>query len=274
MNAPKIIPSIEELGKRIREHTGLCFGEFPLASVWLLDAVRRRQSVTGCFDEAEYARMALTNGLEFQNLVCAIVPSTGSLFFRDDFNFRSLYQLVREGHLPRHPGKPLRVLSAPCSTGEEPYSIAITLLEAGLSPEAFAIDAMDVNKARIIAAVSGRYSAPIVRLVPPDLLLKYFFRADSMQLNGEVQLKAEVTERVRFRTESLTLLGCLPVSATYDVVFCCHLMIYLTKEAQAIARKNIYQAANPGCYFFVSGHSEWPGLKPTAQGTSCMLNRL
>ena len=73
------------------------------------------------------------------------VVVTETWFFRDREPFGALVRLVLEEWLPSHPAEPVRLLSLPCSSGEEPYSLVMALLEAGVPPERFRIDAVDIS---------------------------------------------------------------------------------------------------------------------------------
>lgn len=205
--------------------------------------------------ESDYARVALADDSEFAHLVDCVVATVTTRFFRDTVPFETLGRLVGDGVLPRDG---LRVLCLPCSTGEEAYSIAITLLNAGRSPESFTVDAVDVKRGRIEFARRNCYEAERVREVPAGLLARFFVRvADQFQVVGDV------AKRVRFWADSVTRPECLPGVPTYDLVFCKNLMVYLSREARALAWSHIRSAAKPGCVFCITPHEEafFPGLE-------------
>ena len=107
-------------------------------------AVEQRQIACGLPDRAAYLRHLQTVARELEELIeTVVVPETW--FFRDTEPFVYLNQYVRSEWLKAN-FSILRVLSVPCSTGEEPYSIAMTLLDSGLNPTQFCIDAVDVHK--------------------------------------------------------------------------------------------------------------------------------
>jgi len=168
------------------------------------------------------------------------VPETW--FFRDGEPFVCLARFAARG--PR----PLRVLSVPCATGEEPYSIAIALLEAGLAPGEFTIDAVDISAHAIAVARCAVYGKSSFRHPMPGLIEKHFDPAER-----GYRLHAEVAAQVRFRQANL-LEGLAP-ALPYHAIYCRNLLIYLHQEARqkvvAILRGLL---AADGVLF--AGHSE------------------
>jgi chemotaxis protein methyltransferase WspC len=168
------------------------------------------------------------------------VPETW--FFRDGEPFVCLARFAAHG--PR----PLRVLSVPCATGEEPYSIAIALLEAGLAPGEFTIDAVDISAHAIAVARCAVYGKSSFRHPMPGLIEKHF---DPVEQG--YRLHDEVAAQVRFRQANL-LEGLAP-ALPYHAIYCRNLLIYLHQEARqkvvAILRGLL---AADGVLF--AGHSE------------------
>ena len=168
------------------------------------------------------------------------VPETW--FFRDGEPFVCLARFAARG--PR----PLRVLSVPCATGEEPYSIAIALLEAGLAPGEFTIDAVDISAHAIAVARCAVYGKSSFRHPMPGLIEKHFDPVEQVY-----RLHDEVAAQVRFRQANL-LEGLAP-ALPYHAIYCRNLLIYLHQEARqkvvAILRGLL---AADGVLF--AGHSE------------------
>ena len=245
------------IGAELRDRTGLGFGELPLADGWVQRAVRTRMEWTGIANEADYARLALGDDTEFGRLVNQVMPSVSARFFRYTEPWRAFAKLIREQLLPNFGGEGLRILSLPCSTGEEAYSIAISLLAAGFPPDGFKVDAVDVKSDRIRAAVENGYARERLEEVSPDLLTRFFVR------DGEkFRVQAEAVDRVNFRADSVTRPGCLPDRPTYHVIFCQNLLIYLSAAAREVAKEHFKKAARPGCLFFVGiDASLWPELE-------------
>lgn len=170
-------------------------------------------------------------------------------FFRNPEHFRALAEAVLR-QLPVDPaGRPIRIWSAGCATGEEPYSIALTLLEAGASSAE--VVGTDVSQAALEAARAGRYSRRAVRLVADPLLDRYFQREGDQFLVGE-----EARRLVRF--EHLNLIQePFPTArfSGWDVIFCRNVIIYLAPESVRRLVRIFTECLPPGGVLFL-GPSE------------------
>jgi len=187
-------------------------------------AVQLRLTATGLSDAAAYFEHLLGSPEEQQDLVeLVVVPETW--FFRD----RRPYAYLRE-HLARLlqgglPSQPLRLLSAPCSTGEEPYSMAMTLLDLGLPQEAFSIDAIDISRQSIRRARQAVYGKHSFRGVS-EAEQQQHFQATAQGL----ALQPAISKTVHFRRANL-MVGLAELATRYDVIFCRNLLIYLEEAA-------------------------------------------
>jgi len=149
-----------------------------------------------------------------------------SWFFRDRqvFNFVADVAIT----LTPLPGRsPVRVLCAPCASGEEPYSVAMALLDAGLQPAQFSIDAVDVSRAALERAQRGRYSANAFRNADCTFRDRWFRTEGSTAV-----LDDRVRGCVRFDWANLLDDRSMAERGPYDVIFCRNLLIYLTAEAR------------------------------------------
>ncbi|KVF79641.1 MCP methyltransferase [Burkholderia sp. FL-7-2-10-S1-D7] len=152
-----------------------------------------------------------------------IVPETW--FFRDREAFATLARFAAE-RLAAMPGRVIRVLSAPCSTGEEPYSAAMALLDAGLDPASFAIDAIDLSARAIEQARLGCYGRNAFRGTTTEFRSRYFTPvADGWLLDERVRAC------VQFRQANLVEPG-IDAGIRYDFVFCRNVLIYFDRDAQ------------------------------------------
>ncbi|MBR8101999.1 protein-glutamate O-methyltransferase CheR, partial [Burkholderia cenocepacia] len=152
-----------------------------------------------------------------------VVPETW--FFRDREAFATLARLAAE-RLAAMPGRVIRVLSAPCSTGEEPYSAAMALLDAGLEPASFAIDAIDLSPRAIEQARLGCYGRNAFRGTATEFRTRYFTPTRDGWLLDE-----RVRACVQFGHANLVE----PLADTgirYDFVFCRNVLIYFDRDAQ------------------------------------------
>ncbi|HMK65002.1 MAG TPA: protein-glutamate O-methyltransferase CheR [Thermodesulfobacteriota bacterium] len=158
----------------------------------------------------------------------------------------------------------IRVWSAGCSTGEEPYTIAITLLEAKESysdwePE---ILATDISTKVLNSAQSGIYSCQKVQSLSREVLKKYFLRGDN-QWRDFVKVKPEVKRAVTFRR--FNLMGSLPEAEPFDCIFCRNVMIYFDKETRNALIQRFYNHLEKEGVLFI-GHSEsLTGMKHSFQ---------
>jgi chemotaxis protein methyltransferase CheR len=170
-------------------------------------------------------------------------------FFRNPEHFSALAEAVLPVLLLRPTDRPIRIWSAGCATGEEPYSIALTLLEAGI--QSAEILGTDVSEAALDVARASRYSRRAVRLVPGPLLDRYFHRDKDHFLAGEA-----LRRLVRFECHNLAqepfpaarFTGC-------DVVFCRNVIIYLTPESVRRLVRTLAECLTPGGVLFL-GPSE------------------
>ena len=119
-------------------------------------AVRRRMEECGIDDSAAYLEYLNTSTKEWDELLEAvIVPETW--FFRNGESFTFLGRYVKSQWMPKNKNDILRALSIPCSTGEEPYSMAMTFMDAGLPNDRFSIDAVDISNKGLRKAEQGVY---------------------------------------------------------------------------------------------------------------------
>jgi chemotaxis protein methyltransferase WspC len=164
---------------------------------------------------------------QLQALIEAVVvPETW--FFRDAEAFNALVGLARVRLLDQ-PFKPVRILSMPCSTGEEAYTIAMAMLDAGIAPERFSIDAIDVSGRALDFARRARYGSNAFRSRALGFRDRFFKPAGE-----QWRLLPEVSERVRFRQANLLTLDPQTLEP-FDFVFCRNVLIYFGRETQHTA---------------------------------------
>lgn len=203
-------------------------------------AARRGMAAAECTAVAAYVERLRAEPALRQQLVEELVVAE-TWFFRD----RKPFELVARLASRRRP--PLRLLSIPCSTGEEPYSIAISLLEAGLAPEDFAVDAVDISHAALAAARRASYGANSFRGDRPDTQAAWFTPE-----SGRLHLKPRARAQVSFHHGNVFAFA---PGARYDFIFCRNLLIYFDGPGQDAAVKRLVELlADDGVLFF--GHSE------------------
>jgi chemotaxis protein methyltransferase WspC len=188
-------------------------------------AVRQACRTAPPIDASEFAaRLAADPELRDRLVEEAIVAE--SWFFRDPpvFDFLRRQAAAWAGA----PGRgPLRVLCVPCAAGEEPYSVAMAFLDAGLDPGRFTIDAYDVSRAGLRRAGEARYSVNAFRGADLAFRDRWFRPA-----GAGWELSDAVRAPVRFARGNLLAEDFLPNAAAYDVVMCRNLLIYLSAAAR------------------------------------------
>jgi chemotaxis protein methyltransferase WspC len=188
-------------------------------------AVRGRMKAADLDDPAAFARLLRADPAARDLLVEDVIVAE-SWFFRD----RQVFGFVADFAATRAalPGRaPVRILCAPAAGGEEPYSVAMALFEAGLTAEQFTIHAIDISRRALERAATGRYSANAFRNA--DLAFRdRWFTCDGAQ----AVLAERVRRAVRLDWANLLDPGFAADRAPYDVVFCRNLLIYLTADAR------------------------------------------
>ena len=213
------------------------------------DAVRQRMAACRMDSEADYLSRLHSAPEEQQALIeSVVVPETW--FFRDTEPFAYLGRHVASAWLPAHPRGHLRILSVPCSSGEEPYSIAMALQEAGVPAERYRIDAVDISHALLRKAAAAVYGPHSFRGMPPDLLHRYFAPEGHQH-----RLRLARLAPVRFAQGNIMAPDFLSAAEPYDILFHRNLLIYQHAEArrQIVTRLDRLWKAN-GLLFV--GHAE------------------
>lgn len=150
----------------------------------------------------------------------------GDWFYRDADAFKALARLAHERLAERGNALPLRVLSLPCSTGEEPYTIAMTLLDAGFDAAQLRIDAMDISDRSLATAQRAVYGRNSFRGNAFPFRDAHFTRTEDGW-----RLAPRIVEAVRFSRANLMQLDASSLGV-YDFVFCRNVLIYFDRDAQ------------------------------------------
>lgn len=231
-------------------------------------AVSLRMKDSGLSDITFYLAQLQTSERELAELIeLIVVPETW--FFRDRQPFVFLAHYVISEWLAAHPDQKLRVLSVPCATGEEPYSIAIALLETGLKSDKFQIDALDISKNALIKAKQAIYNNNSFR--GSGLILPYPTAAPNAitlreryfePLERGYRVKKSITQTINFMQANLLESSLLLGKNYYDIIFCRNLLIYLDMPAREKAMQVLDRLLVEKGLLFL-GHSEM-GKLPTS----------
>ncbi|MEL6602910.1 MAG: CheR family methyltransferase [Cyanobacteria bacterium J06614_10] len=244
-----------EIENLLRQKIGL--NPESVGSRSILRAVKKGMRMGKMQGLSDYLTSLQDSPEQFESLIeSVVVPETS--FFRNRASFVFLRQWISQSW-PRT--RPLRVLSLPCSTGEEPYSIVITLLEEGLSLDEFHIDAVDISVRALEKAKQGIYSPYAFRRQTYRSDDKYFHLgvpegvSHGKRVTQRYYLVEPVREKVAFQQGNVldeTLLNGQP---PYDIVFCRNLLIYFDREARDRTLAKLDQLLRPSGLLFL-GYAE------------------
>ena len=216
-------------------------------------AIRQRMELTGEVNREHY--LAALTPEELTELVeLVVVPE--SWLFRDQQAFHVAVDVVRARLARTSPGaspRPVRILSIPCAGGEEPYSMAMALSDAGVPHTAFSIDAYDLSPGCVARARSGVYGRNAFRAQDLAFRDRYFTHIG----NDDYQIDAALRAQVRFSQGNLLTLDA--GHRAYDIVFCRNLLIYFDKPTtQAAIGRLAALLADDGVLF--AGYAEVPSF--------------
>jgi chemotaxis protein methyltransferase CheR len=193
------------------------------------------------------------SGSELLTLINRVTTNKTS-FFREPHHFEFIRshlipQLQKEGR------RQVRIWSAACSSGEEPYSIAMTLLETlGIHHTwDLRILASDIDSDVLKQASAGTYDMELLVEVPPELRHKYFLRGYG-EFEGLAQVRPELRKMITFRRVNLSQSN-WGIRERFDIVFCRNVIIYFERPVQDRIVRSLTSCLRPGGYYF-SGHSE------------------
>ncbi|MBK7267630.1 MAG: tetratricopeptide repeat protein [Ignavibacteriales bacterium] len=210
--------------------------------------LKRRLSQVNSDSALEYVNSLENDKSELQKFVeMIVVPETW--FFRDQSPFMFLQEEVKSKFM-RTVTQPLRILSIPSSTGEEPYSIVMALNEINYPLQLLAVDAVDISSVATDKAMRGVYGKSSFRGVEESIINKYFTVAGESFVLSE-----EIKKPVTFHNENLANPFFMQYKLPYDMIFCRNLIIYLDGKARETAINHIKRLLRPDGYLF-SGHTE------------------
>jgi len=239
------------LSDLVQEHFGLSFSG--VRREILASRVRPRMAALRLgtlLDYYHYLRSHPQRDGELDHLACHLTNNE-TYFFREPHHFDIIVRHVIPPLMPQLRSRPLRVLSAGCSSGEEPYTLAIALHDSGLELRgvSWEIDACDLNRDRLARARAASYEGGALRVCSDEALRRCFEERD-----GRRVLRERYRKGVRFFEANLATaytLGC----SLYDVVLCRNLLIYFDDAGFDRAVEVLGRALAPGGYLLL-GHSE------------------
>lgn len=238
--------SIEAL---LRRHIGL--DATAIGSSLIERTVRRRMKQNGVQQMESYCDLVGNSHHELEQLIEAVVV-TETWFFRDREPFQRFADLALQKAKLNPSASRLRVLSLPCATGEEPYSLAMALLDAGVTPPTFTINAVDISANALTRAEAAVYTKNSFRGRELAFRDRHFLPAEA-----DYALNPRVRRCVTFERGNILDADFLVASAPFDFIFCRNLLIYFDRAAQILALGKIHQLLAEDGVLFV-GPAELP----------------
>lgn len=208
---------------------------------YLRRRIELRMRYLGIKDFSEYLGYIKNNGTEIDELLNTIAINVTE-FMRDKTPFDFLKQKILPELAIRKKGF-IRFWSAGCASGEEAYSIAISVLET-LPNSSFSIYATDIDEDSLKKAISGVYRKEQLKNLSPYLVGKYFEKIEE-----GFKVKDVLRKNIRFKKHDLTSQP--PITKYLDVIFCRNVLIYFTEEQKEKVLGDFYEALNSGGYLVI-----------------------
>ena len=256
MSSPAVDPSLrfsqadfEQVRSLIYQRAGISLNAGKHAMVY--SRLSRRLRETGQSTFTGYlqwlqASKGAAGEAEWQEFVNCLTTNLTS-FFREDHHFQALADDLRE-----RAGRHLRIWCSAASTGEEPYSIAMTVAEALGAQAQVSILASDIDTKVLATAQRGVYEADS-RGLSAERLLRHFMRGKGGNA-GFIRIKPELARRVEFRPFNL-MSHSWSLGEPFDLIFCRNVMIYFDAATQRQVLQQMHSVLRPGGLLYV-GHSE------------------
>ncbi|MEW6765120.1 MAG: protein-glutamate O-methyltransferase CheR [Pseudomonadota bacterium] len=238
--------AFERIRRMLYDSVGITLGPAKKALVTGRLARRLRAHGLACFDG--YVSLVESQAAEFQTMVDLLTTNETS-FFREPRHFDFLRDSILRDHSR---GRPFRVWSAASSTGEEPYSIAMTLAAHLGERASWEVVATDISTRVLEHGRRGVYAEEVRTRIPPDYLRAYCLKGVRGQA-GALLMDRPLRERVDFRM--LNLNGSWPDMGSFQVIFLRNVMIYFDAQTKHRLINRMADRLMPGGYLFI-GHSE------------------
>ncbi|WP_241146703.1 CheR family methyltransferase [Amnimonas aquatica] len=240
------LSDFRQVQRLILDHAGIRLADTKQDMVY--SRIIRRLRATGIGSFRDYLSLIRTDPAEWQAFVNSLTTNLTS-FFREEYHFPILAGMLRA-----HGGGEFRIWCSAASTGEEPYSLAITALET-LGPQALSrvrIIATDIDTQVLAKAEAGVYSSERIERMDPRYR-KYFLRGTGTRA-GMVRVKPELQRMISFRQLNL-LADDWPLDGRFDALFCRNVLIYFDKDTQRRVLERFIPYMTPEARLFI-GHSE------------------
>lgn len=255
------------IASMLHAHSGIALSEGKAALVY--SRLAKRLRVLGLRSFREYCALVDgADGVDERQAMTAALTTNVTRFYREPHHFDDLRDRVMPALARRaKAGGRVRLWSAACSNGQEPYSMALTVLS--VLPEAADLDvrilATDIDPNMVAQGHAGVYSEDLLEPAPATLWRKYFDRADE---RGAWSAGDQLRRLVSFR--ELNLIGDWPMRGKFDVIFCRNVVIYFDDATQERVWSRFTPLMTPGATLYI-GHSERVSGPASAQLQTCGL---
>ncbi len=240
----------QSIARLLHDETGITLHEGK--ATLLYSRLGKRLRALGMTDFRSYCDLlADPDEKEERGRMIRALTTNVTRFFREPHHFDHLRDVVLPPLLQAaERGARVRIWSAACSTGQEPYSLALTILQ--VLPNAAKLDvrvlATDIDTTVLEHASKGQYNAEALSAVPVDLRTRWFERSGADWTAGDT-----LRRMISFRP--LNLISTWPMRGTFDVIMCRNVVIYFAEDTQMEIWKRFTPLLSPGGYLYI-GHSE------------------
>jgi len=239
----------------LQKATGI--DEASIGAVAINFALQRRIQQSSASNEASYLKLLQSSPSELTALTEeVVVPETW--FFRQEEAFRLMINHLTGDWKKKHFNRKPRILSVPTSHGEEPYSAAMAMLDAGFQAGDFEIEGVDISHQALLKAKRGIFSKGSFRGQNLDFKKRYFREA-----NQGFILDPSVCDLVKFKQGNLLDIAQMEKMGSYDIIFCRNVLIYFNEQDRKRTAQLLHNMLRRDGLLFV-GHAEtgliWKGL--------------
>ena len=240
-----------QIAATLKEMSGIVLSDGKVALAY--SRLAKRVRILGLNSFAEYCAMIdSADGADELQAMLAALTTNVTRFYRESHHFDTLHDLFRSDLAQKaRSGERVRLWSAACSNGQEPYSMAMTVLTA--MPDAASFDvrilATDIDPNMVAEGRDGTYRSELLDPVPPQSRQRFFENS----LDGHLSARAALRELTRFNV--LNLLGSWPMKHKFDAIFCRNVAIYFDEPTQERIWARFAQCVHEGGHLFI-GHSE------------------
>lgn len=243
----------DKIRKLVKYHTGISLSDTKKNLVYSRLARQLRRLGLNRF--SDYCKFIESCDTKEITLFTNSITTNLTYFFRENHHFEFLSStVIPQLIIKNSKNKRIRIWSAACSTGEEPYSIAITMLESIPNPKEWDINilATDLNTNVLNIAREGIYSLDSIDNMSSDRLRRWFLKGKH-KYEGYTKIAPQVKELITFKKANL--LDKWDNNGPFDIIFCRNVVIYFDKETQATLFNRISEVMPVDGHLFI-GHSE------------------